>query len=130
MTRGIFFVIFEDMIQKILAQAPTDIIVPTATLGFKPPNLQDIITFFIRFLFVVAGLTALIYLVLGAFAWITSGGNKENIDKAREKIQAAVVGLILILVVLGIVMLLEQIVFPSNCGLGIGRPVCVPKLVK
>lgn len=107
-----------------------EITVPTAQLGFNPPQLENVITFFIRFLFVVAGLAALLYLILGALAWITSGGNKENVDKAREKIQAAVVGLILIFVVLAIVVLLENVLFTQSCGLGISKQICIPKLIQ
>lgn len=121
-------------IKSVYADAPTptpeEITVPAAQLGFSPPNLENVITFFIRFLFVVAGLAALLYLILGALAWITSGGNKENVDKAREKIQAAVVGLILIFAVLAIVVLLENVLFTKDCGLGISKQICIPKLIK
>lgn len=116
------------LIKTILALE--NITVEQAQLGFQPPELQDIITFFIRLLFIVAGLAALLYLILGALAWVTSGGNKENVDKAREKIQAAVIGLILVFVVLAIVVLLERILFPGDCGLGVSRKICIPKLVK
>lgn len=50
------------------------------------------------FFFVVA-IATLIYLLLGAFEWVTSSGEKEKLTKAQNKMQAAVVGLILIVVV-------------------------------
>lgn len=99
-------------------------------VGFTIPRFDDVLSFILRFFFVVAGLVALIYLLLGAMAWITSGGNKENVDKAREKIQAAIIGIILIFVVLAIVAVVENIFFPEGCGLGITRNLCFPELVK
>src|SRR3990170_3247205 len=89
-----------------------------ANLGFAPPTLATILTFMIRAFFIIAGLAALLYLLLGALAWVTSGGNKENVDKARDKITAAVVGLILIVAVLAIIVTLEQVVFGNRLCLG------------
>ncbi|MGB9707265.1 MAG: hypothetical protein ACPL1D_00730, partial [Microgenomates group bacterium] len=102
--------------------------VPVAPInpGFNIPTFDQVLTFAIRFFFIVAGLVALIYLLLGAFAWITSGGNKENVDKAQQKIQAAVVGLIIIFAVLAIAALIENI---FSMGLGITQPIKFPKLI-
>lgn len=117
------------LVKQVLA-ASDDITVPVAALQFKPPELTDILTFLIRFLFIIAGLAALLYLLLGAISWITSGGNKESVENARNKIMNAVIGLILVFVVLAIVVLLENVLFPTNCGLGVSKQICVPKLVK
>lgn len=106
-----------------------DVVYPKVELGFKVPEINEVLTFIIRFFFIVAGLIALIYLLLGALAWITSGGNKESVDKAREKIQAALVGLILIFVVLALVAVIENIFFPGNSGLGITKPIVFPGLI-
>lgn len=116
-------------------EAVETITIAKSDLGFSPPNLNDIITFIIRFLFIVAGLVAILFLILGAISWITAGGNKENVDKAREKIQNAVIGLALVFIVIGIVVLLETILFPDQpggqkCGLGVSKPICMPKLVQ
>jgi len=93
--------------------------------GINVPSLSDIITFVIRGFFMIAALAAILYLLLGAFSWITSGGNKENVQKAQEKIQAAVLGLIIIFIVLSLVVLVESI---FNIGLGIKNPIVVPTL--
>lgn len=95
--------------------------------GFTIPGFDKVLTFLIRMFFIVAGLIALFYLLLGALAWITSGGNKENVDKAREKIQAALIGIILIFVVLAIVGVIENI---FNMGLGITKDIVFPKLIE
>ncbi len=95
-------------------------------LGFQIPSFDAVLTFIIRGFFIVAGLVALLYLLMGALAWITSGGNKENVDKAREKIQAALIGVILVFVVLAIVGVVENML---NLGLGVTREIVFPKLI-
>lgn len=115
------------LIASKLLTAAGDIIIPSVSPGFTIPNFGDVLTFMVRIILVGGGLIALIYLLLGAVAWITSGGNKESVDKAREKIQNAIIGLVLIVVVLSVVGLLEQIL---NIGLGIFKPITITPLVK
>lgn len=91
----------------------------TEHLNFKIPTLAEIITFVLRSFFIVAGLAALIYLILGAFAWVTSGGDKENVSKAQQKIQAAIVGLIVLIVVLAVIVLIEQVIFNQKICFGL-----------
>jgi len=88
-------------------------------LGFTIPSLGQLLTFIIRVFFLIAGLTALFFLLTGALQWITSGGSKENVDKARERIQQALIGVILIVVVLTVVMLFEQVIFGGKICFGI-----------
>ncbi len=95
-------------------------------LGFQVPSFDTVLSFAIRFIFIISGLVALLYLLLGAIAWITSGGNKESVEKAREKIQAALIGIILLFAVLAIVGVVENI---FSLGLGITRPIIFPKLI-
>lgn len=98
----------------------------TVNLGFTIPSFDSVLTFLLRFLFIVGGLVAVIYLLLGALAWITSGGNKESVDKAREKIQAAIVGLVVMFAVLAIIVVLENV---FSLGLGLSKPILFPKLI-
>lgn len=106
-----------------------DITYAPVKLGFAIPAFDAVLTFIIRIFFVVAGIIAILYLLLGAMAWITSGGNKESVDKAREKIQAALIGIILLFVVLALVAVLENILFIPGQGLGITKPIVFPGLV-
>lgn len=99
-------------------------------VGFDIPDFGQVLTFVIRFFFIIAGLMAMLYLLLGAFAWITSGGNKEAVDKARDKIMNAVIGIVLVFAVLAIVGLIEKLFFPAGSGLGITEPIRFQKLVK
>ena len=107
-----------------------DVTIAPVQVGFTIPQFGDVLTFIIRFFFIIAGLVAMLYLLLGAFAWITSGGNKESVDKARDKIMNAVIGIILIFAVLAVVGLIEQLLFPDRSGLGITKPIRFQRLVK
>lgn len=110
--------------------AAEDIMVDQKALGFKIPSLSDILTFVIRTFFVIAGLIALVYMLLGALAWITSGGDKDSIGAARDKIQAAVIGMIMIVVVLSIIWTLETVIFKRRICIGISCPLTLPGLIE
>lgn len=47
----------------------------------------------INFVFLIAAIIALIYLVLGGIKWVTSEGDTKNVEAARNQIIAAAVGL-------------------------------------
>lgn len=108
----------------------TGLMVDQDALGFRIPSLSDILTFAIRGFFAIAGLAALFFLLLGAFAWVTSGGDKDAISAARDKIQAAIVGLIMMVVVLAIIWTLEQVVFKRRICIGLSCPVTIPSLIE
>jgi len=88
-------------------------------VGFTVPNLAGVIGFMVRFMFFFAGLAALLYLLLGAFSWVTSSGDKENVKKAQDKIQAAVVGLIILVAVLVLIATLEQVILKGSFCVGL-----------
>ncbi|QQS44290.1 hypothetical protein IPM65_01685 [Candidatus Roizmanbacteria bacterium] len=119
-----------------LAVSPTAVpevqglMVDTSELGFAIPTLSDLLTFAIRIFFVIAGLAALFYMLIGAFAWVTSGGDKDAVTAAREKIQSAIIGLIMMVVVLAIVWTLEQVVFKRRICLGVSCPLTLPSLIE
>lgn len=78
---------------------------PAGTIGAgeSPVGaLGRIIGIGINLTLIIAGITVLIYLLWGAFDWITSGGEKENIERARNKITSALVGIILYIGVLSV----------------------------
>ncbi len=58
--------------------------------------IGSIISFIVAFIIVLAFLAALMFIVIGAFQWITSGGDKQKVSDARNHIIAAVIGLIVI----------------------------------
>ena len=97
--------------------------------SFTVPSMAGVIGFMMKFLFFFAGLAALLYLLLGAMAWVTSSGDKENVKKAQDKIQAAVLGLVILVVVIVILATLEQIVLKNVFCVGLTCNINIPSLV-
>lgn len=59
-------------------------------------DIGNVINFVLRVVMVIAVLLVFFYLVMGGIEWITSGGEKGKTEAARNKITAAVVGLIIL----------------------------------
>ncbi|KKR33588.1 MAG: hypothetical protein UU37_C0003G0004 [Candidatus Gottesmanbacteria bacterium GW2011_GWA2_41_12] len=57
---------------------------------------------------IVAALTTFLYLIWGGFQWITSGGDKAQVDAAKNKIQAAILGLFIVFASWAFMLVLEQ----------------------
>lgn len=55
-----------------------------------------------------ASFTAFLFLIIGAIQWLTSGGDKGTLEKARNTIIEAVIGLIIIASIWAII----QFIFP------------------
>lgn len=65
---------------------------------------------------IVGFLTAMIFLMTGAFHWITSGGDKASLESARNKIIHSLVGLIVLASVWAMMTVISQflgISFPN-----------------
>jgi uncharacterized membrane protein YidH (DUF202 family) len=83
-------------------------------------TIQNIVVFFI----VLAVIIALLYLLYGGIKWITSRGEKTEVEAARNHIIAAIIGLIVVFLAVFIVTIVL-----SAFGLGIGDlkiPVITP----
>jgi hypothetical protein len=88
------------------ADAPEGIGRTLCNLGQKPgQTIQAIVIFLI----VLAVIIALMYLLYGGIKWITSRGEKTEVEAARNHIMAAVVGLIVVFVAIFIVSLIMSI---------------------
>ena len=81
----------------------------------------------LKIFFVAAGITALIFLLRGSINWISSGGDKEKLDKARKTLTNAIVGLLIIFAVLAGIYTLENVIFPNEqfC-IGLTCPIKIP----
>ena len=60
-------------------------------------NLNELIAWFYYFIVGISGLAAFFMLVWGGFTWLTSAGSPAKISEAKECINSAVLGLIIIL---------------------------------
>ena len=80
---------------------------PKADLGSVLTDLFSLIITFAFFL-------AFFWLVWGAFQYMSAGGNKEGIAKARARITWAIVGLILTVAAFLVAQFAEQIIQPKG----------------
>lgn len=69
-----------------------DVTVPTGYAG----SFGNLISFILRVVLAIGALLVFGYLVLGGIEYITSGGEKGKTEAARNKITAAIVGLIIL----------------------------------
>lgn len=76
---------------------------PISGLPTEPQEgINKIVGFGIRAFLIFAALVTLVYLFWGSYDWITSGGDKEKVSKARQKITNALIGLILTVAMLAL----------------------------
>lgn len=59
-------------------------------------TFSGLINGILSFVLIISALLVLFYLLWGGFDWITSGGDKGKTEKARNKIVAAVIGLLIV----------------------------------
>ena len=92
------------------------------TLGsvLKPSNIggnldyNELVSKIIDVVFIVAAAMTFFYLIFGAISWITSGGDKGKVEAARNKITAAVIGLLILAATWGAFTLIVQLFFGTG----------------
>lgn len=112
----------------VLAQSEIKIERPTVVADGKKTNVgyTDIGNFISNILtvaFIFAVIVVLFMLIWGSYEWITSGGDKEAVGKARNRILNALIGIAVLAVafalaqlgaqILGFPNLLQKITIPS-----------------
>lgn len=73
-------------------------------------NPGKVLSNIISIIFALAALMVLFMLILGAFNWITSGGEKEAVGKARNRITHALIGLLVLALAFFIVKIVGGLV--------------------
>lgn len=68
--------------------------IPTA--GYYSWNFPTIIQTFFTILIIVSIILALLFLILGAFSWITSEGDKQKLAQAKQRITFSIIGLVVV----------------------------------
>lgn len=97
-------------------------IAPVATTVTPFPNLGSLIASTIQVAMLIAGLIVLFIIILGGIQYVTSGGDKEAAASAKNKITAALVGLLIIVSAYAIAAIVEK-VFGIRIISGITFPV-------
>lgn len=72
-------------------------------------GLSLFLTNLITIIYAFAALAFLFMLIIGAFQWIVSGGDKEALSKAKGRISHAIIGIILLALVFVIANILGQL---------------------
>ena len=71
-------------------------------------GLGKLVAFGINMFIMVAGMFMILYLLLGAFDWITSGGDKDAVGKARNRIINALIGLAVLAIAFALAKVASQ----------------------
>ena len=95
---------------KLLAAGPTvndlfgQVTPPPGSSAFANPitGLSTLLVIGIRIFLLLGGLTTLIYLLWGAYEWITSAGDKDRLTEARHKLTNAALGFVISVAILGL----------------------------
>lgn len=64
-------------------------------LGFGSAGISKFLNNLITLIYMIASVVFVFMILWGALEWLTSGGNKDNLDNARKRITQAIIGIIL-----------------------------------
>jgi len=80
----------------VFAQDTIDITPSGAYAPLNSYKPSQFVTTAINMLLGAGGVMSFIYLLWGGVQWVTAGGDKEGIDKAKRKIMNALIGLVIV----------------------------------
>ena len=63
----------------------------------------------ITMIFMISGITAIIFLLIGGVKWITSGGDRESLAQAQKTLTSAIIGLVITLGAYALIRLIEYV---------------------
>jgi len=81
---------------------------PSTYLTCSDANTRDIIVRVINILLSVAGLLAVLFIIIGGFQYITSGGNEELAERGKRNLQNAIIGVVIIILSFVIVRVISN----------------------
>lgn len=77
----------------------------------------------IKFILLLAFVIAFIMLLVGGIRWIMAGGDEKSVEKARNTITAALIGLVVILVAYALIRIVEIFFGVNVISNGVAIPV-------
>ncbi len=80
-------------------------------------SLSDLIVNVVRLLLTFSGVIAILFVIIGGFQYVTSGGNEETAEKGKKTVINAIIGIILIILSYVIINVIANTV-SSNSGYG------------
>jgi hypothetical protein len=104
-----------NLVKQVLAQAGSP--QPTIGLGLgtgqwaplSQITASGMVAAGIRFLLVITALVFFFFLLSGGIQWITSGGDKAQTEAARNRLTAAIIGLVIVFVAWAIINLISML---------------------
>jgi len=72
-----------------------------------PSRFTSILSNIIAIITIFAGLSFLIYFIIGGLTWIT-GGDAQQLEKAKKQMSSAIIGLILVILTIPISYLISK----------------------
>ncbi len=103
-----------NMLATMLAANGVKSVPPNFDVNVTPPDafyvsFGEMLTNVMNIVVVIGVIAVLLYLIWGGIEWITSGGDKGKTESARNKITAAIVGLIILISSWAILMFVQDI---------------------
>ena len=77
--------------------------------GIPFKDLGKLLSNVLALLFFFAGILAFLFIIIGGIQWITAGGDKIAAQSARDRITAAVIGLIIVVASFAITLILSAV---------------------
>lgn len=88
------------------AQAPNQFIDTNigTTLGLGTVDLRTSVIKLVQFVLGLMGLIAVVLIIYGGIIWMTAAGNEQRVEKAKQIITSAAIGLVVIILSWAIVI--------------------------
>ena len=75
----------------------------------RQSNITQTILTVVTWGLAIAGTVAVLFLIVGGFLYITSAGDEQRIQKAKDTLKSAIIGIVFILLALVIVITLNEV---------------------
>ena len=97
-------------------------VVPTPFGGEGPAGkgrFGDLVAVIINVALLAIASVAVIFLIVGAYRYITAHGNEEKSEAAKKTMTAAIWGLIIVILAAAIITIISRILIQGKGGLGV-----------
>ncbi len=92
---------------QINFDALQNIVIPD--FKFKGATIGDIVSELLPFVYSIAGILLLLYLIMGGLGLMTSAGDPKKVESAQKRITNAIIGIVIMFASYWIVQLLSTI---------------------
>lgn len=75
-----------------------------------PGNIiANVLTLVVGFMTILSGLYFLVFFIIGAMNWISSGGDSNKVEEARKKLTNAAIGLTIVIASYSVIYIVSEI---------------------